>query len=89
MILSLHLNSPVSRTRRPRRVERWLVVLTIVLGVVPVATGQTLDVTTATIEDIGRAFEAGTLTSERLVEIYLERIAATMMRGRSSTPLSP
>ena len=76
MILSLHLNSPVSRTRRPRRVERWLVVLTIVLGVVPVATGQTLDVTTATIEDIGRAFEAGTLTSERLVEIYLERIAA-------------
>lgn len=76
MTLPFRLISPRSHARRVRGIERCLVVLTIVLGAVPAATGQTLDVTAATIEELGRAFEAGTLTSERLVEIYLARIAA-------------
>ncbi len=46
------------------------------LAWVPVAGGQTVDVTSATIEDLNRAFEAGTLTSEQLVERYLARVAA-------------
>src|SRR5688500_7606849 len=31
---------------------------------------------TATIEDINKAFDAGALTSEKLVQLYLDRIAA-------------
>ncbi len=40
------------------------------------ARAQGVDVTAATIEDLNRAFEAGALTSEQLVERYLARIAA-------------
>ncbi len=40
------------------------------------AAAQDVDVTSATIEDINRAFDAGTWTSEQLVERYLARIAA-------------
>ena len=46
------------------------------LACVPVAGAQTVDVTSATIEDLNRAFEAGTLTSEQLVDRYLARVAA-------------
>ena len=34
------------------------------------------DLTTASIADIAAAFDAGALTSERLVQLYLDRIAA-------------
>ena len=37
---------------------------------------QAVDVTSATIEELNRAFDAGTLTAEQLVERYLARIAA-------------
>jgi amidase len=37
---------------------------------------QTLELSNATIADINAAFDAGTLTSEKLVSIYLARIAA-------------
>ena len=40
------------------------------------ASAQTLTLSSATIEDLNAAFDAGTLTSERLVELYLARIAA-------------
>ena len=50
--------------------------LLLALACVPAADGQTVDVTAATIEDLNRAFDAGTLTSEQLVERYLARIAA-------------
>ena len=40
------------------------------------AAAQPVDVTAATIEDLNRAFDAGTLTAEELVEGYLARIAA-------------
>ncbi len=51
-----------------------LVALSLVLT--PVVSAQTVDVTSASIEDLNRAFDAGTLTSERLVELYLARIDA-------------
>ena len=37
---------------------------------------QAVDVTSATIEELNQAFDAGTLTAEQLVERYLARIAA-------------
>jgi Asp-tRNA(Asn)/Glu-tRNA(Gln) amidotransferase A subunit family amidase len=39
------------------------------------------DLQTATIEDINKAFDAGALTSERLVQLYLNRIAAYDKKG--------
>ena len=38
--------------------------------------GRTFDLTTASIADINAAFDAGALTSERLTQLYLARIAA-------------
>ena len=35
---------------------------------------QSLDLSSATISDINKAFDDGTLTSERLVNLYLARI---------------
>lgn len=40
------------------------------------AAAEEFDLTTATIEDINEAFDAGTLTSEQLVQMYLDRITA-------------
>jgi amidase len=40
------------------------------------AAAQTLELSTATIADINAAFDAGTLSSEKLVGLYLARIAA-------------
>jgi predicted outer membrane protein len=39
-------------------------------------TPQVFELTAASIADINAAFDAGVLTSERLVELYLARIAA-------------
>ena len=39
------------------------------------------DLTTASIADINAAFDAGALTSERLVQLYLDRIEAYDERG--------
>jgi amidase len=44
--------------------------------VVPMRAARTFDLTTASIDDINAAFAAGALTSERLTELYLARIAA-------------
>ncbi len=45
------------------------------------ASAQTLTPSSATIEDLNAAFDAGTLTSERLVELYLARIEAYNQQG--------
>jgi len=45
------------------------------------SSAQTLTLSTATIEDLNTAFDAGTLTSERLVELYLARIEAYDQQG--------
>ncbi len=59
-------------------VARWLAVPALLtLLTLPVAvTAQPIDVTSATIEEVNRAFDDGTLTSEQLVELYLDRIEA-------------
>jgi amidase len=47
----------------------------------PALTAQEIGFASATIEDLNAAFDAGTLTSERLVEMYLARIAAYDQAG--------
>ena len=83
MILSVLVGSVGARPRPPRRVAHWLVALTVALGLwlSPTASAQTLDVTAATIEELNHAFDAGTLTSEQLVERYLARIEAYDQTG--------
>ena len=39
------------------------------------------DITTATIQDINAAFDSGSLNSEKLVQMYLDRIAAYDQKG--------
>ena len=50
-------------------------------GADPVRGAVSFDLQIATIEDINHAFDAGALTSERLVELYLARIAAYDKQG--------
>lgn len=45
------------------------------------APARALDLTTATIADLNAAFKSGSLTSEKLVEAYLARIAAYNQAG--------
>jgi amidase len=47
----------------------------------PVSARRVIDLETATIFELSAAFKAGTLTSERLTELYLARIAAYDRRG--------
>lgn len=42
---------------------------------------ETFDLATATTADINRAFDAGALTSEKLVSMYLARIEAYEEKG--------
>ncbi|MDQ8204683.1 amidase family protein [Pelagicoccus sp. SDUM812003] len=42
---------------------------------------ESIDLANATIEDINKAFDAGTLTSEKLVQMYLDRIEAYDKEG--------
>lgn len=46
-----------------------------------VADAKTFDLQTATLEDINDAFDSGALTSEKLVQLYLERIDAYDKKG--------
>ncbi|MGJ3250175.1 MAG: amidase family protein [Elainellaceae cyanobacterium] len=48
---------------------------------VQTALAETFRLTDATITDINQAFEAGALTSEQLVQLYLNRIAAYDQQG--------
>ena len=49
---------------------------------------RVFDLQTATIEDINAAFDAGALTSEKLVQLYLRGSRPTTSKGRTSTPSS-
>jgi amidase len=58
---------------------RVLILSAIVTGwalVVPIGATTTFDLTSASIADINAAFDAGALTSERLTQLFLARIAA-------------
>jgi amidase len=56
------------------------VVIGAALSVLPLR-AATFDLQTATVEDINKAFDAGALTSEKLVGLYLARIAAYDKQG--------
>ncbi len=58
------------------RTRRQLATLLAILTLPAVGQAETLDLTSATIRDLNRAIDAGALTSERLVELSLARIAA-------------
>ncbi len=50
---------------------------------VPVSAGKTTDLDSATVADLNQAFKAGTLSSEKLVQMFLARIQAYDRRGPS------
>ncbi len=58
---------------RPRFVVHTLAT---VFTITTLARAETFELTTATIAEINAAFDAGALTSERLVELCLARIEA-------------
>jgi amidase len=53
----------------------------LVVALVPVSARKTLDFDGATIADLNAAFKAGTLTSEKLVQLCLARIEAYDRKG--------
>jgi len=55
--------------------------LLALVGSASMARATTFDLSTATIADIDAAFDAGALTSEKLVQLYLARIAAYDQKG--------
>ena len=60
-----------------RKTLTIVTLLTLIFATLLAAgSAEDFDLTTATIEDINAAFDAGTLTSEKLVQMYLDRIAA-------------
>src|SRR5688572_10990552 len=52
------------------------IILVAAIHATTTARGDSFDLATATIEDINAAFDSGALTSERLVQMYLDRIEA-------------
>ena len=69
-----------SRRKAPRRPwsARWI---SLVILVTATARSAEFNLTTATIQDIHAAVDAGALTYEKLVDLYIERIAAYDQRG--------
>jgi amidase len=61
-------------------VKRWIVVAAACC-VSALAHARTFDLSTATIADMQAAFDSGALTSEKLVQLYLARIAAYDKKG--------
>lgn len=58
------------------------IALSLALSVAPsLSQAATFDLQSATIEDINRAFDSGALTSEKLVQLYLNRIEAFDKKG--------
>ena len=58
-----------------------LLVLTAILVWVPPAAAKSIDLDAATVADINAAFDAGTLTAEKLVQLCLARIDAYDKQG--------
>ena len=59
------------------------IAVALLLTLAPVAARKTLDLDSASIADLNAAFTAGTLTSERLVQMSLARIEAYDRKGPS------
>ncbi len=63
--------------------HRLVLVAALVLATMTPASAKTIDLDSATIADINAAFDEGTLTAEKLVQMYLDRIQAYDRRGPS------
>lgn len=61
--------------------HRLIRIAALSLLVASAAHATEFNLQTATIEDINKAFDAGALTSEKLVQLYLNRIAAYDKKG--------
>lgn len=59
-----------------KRLGRWLLVLLMLTSTAAPASAKTIDLDSATIADLNAAFKAGTLTAEKLVQLYMARIQA-------------
>jgi hypothetical protein len=72
-IMLIVLNKAAFVSTRSLHTLCWciLVAVSIVMVSIPAAA---VDLRSATVQDINRAFDAGTLTSEELVRRYLARI---------------
>src|SRR3954463_6552223 len=57
------------------------ILLALALALAPAARAATFDLATATVTDINAAFDAGALTSEKLTQLYLNRIEAYDQKG--------
>ena len=55
----------------------------LVVALTPVAARRVVDLESATIADLNAAFKAGTLTAEKLTELFLARIETYDRRGPS------
>lgn len=70
------------RARSLKPVIPALAIFGALMAAAPLPTSaQELSLADATIEELGRAFEAGTLKSERLIEMHLARIEAYDQQG--------
>lgn len=78
---SSNLERPAGALRAGLR--RWLLRGSLALACAVPASAATLNLSTATIADLQAAMASGALTSERLTELYLARIAAYDAKGPS------
>jgi amidase len=63
------------------RHTRFVLMLTALIAIAPTCGAVTFDLSTATIADINAAIDAGALSSEKLVTMYLNRIEAYDKKG--------
>lgn len=76
----MHSREESKMTRR----SQWIIPIAALLWVTLAQAGtRTIDFDTATVADLNAAFNAGTLTSERLVQLCLARIQAYDHQGPS------
>jgi len=68
-------------TPRPRLAARLLLTAVLSLGLPQGAAAQALDLDNATVADLNAAFDKGTLTAEKLVQLSLARIDAYDRKG--------
>jgi len=61
--------------------KRAVVAVLLVAAMTPVSAQRTVDLDQATIADVNAAFAKGTLTSERLTQMFLARIDAYDRKG--------
>lgn len=76
------MNTPTLRAIRPARTLRSVVAGLLCVASL-IANAATVDIEKATIADLNAAFKAGTLTSEKLVALYLRRIETYDEQGPS------